>query len=266
MIDHISASSLEQYERCQVQWEFRRIHNRIMPPGIAAHIGKGTHKAAEVNMKAKRVTGKDEPLDVVTDAARDGFVYSLREQGLFVPRSEAGVEKTQMEDGLKTTISMAKTYLKHIAPSRFPQSIEKTLYSTIPELPVPIMGIVDLITQDNVVSDLKTGAKKWPQTRADKSIQATVYDKLVSDFTGKPAGIEFTIIIKGKEEVQVVTTERDESDLKVLVKRIKSMLVGVESGIFNPTHPDNWWCQELYCGFFPICPWIGPSQRRKDTK
>jgi hypothetical protein len=266
MIDHISASSIEQWERCQVQWKLRRIDGLIMPPGISAHIGKGDHKAAEVNMKAKRISGKDEPMDVITDAARDGFIYSLKEQGLFVPRSEAGTEKTQMEDGLKATISMAKTYLEKVAPPRFPKSIEKTLYSTIHELPVPLMGIVDLITVDNVVSDLKTGAKKWNQARADNSIQATVYDKLVSDFTGKPSGIEFTVLINGKDEAQVVTTERTVSDLKVLVLRIKSMLSGVESGIFNPTHPDNWICNERYCGYHPICKFINHNHNRKDAK
>lgn len=266
MITHISASSLEQYERCQVQWKFRRIDGLIMPPGIAAHTGRGVHKGAEINMKAKRLSGNDEPMDVVLDAARDGYVHSLKETGLFVPRSEAGSEKNQMNDGLNATVSMAKVYRKKVAPPRLPKFVEKELYSDVEGLPVPLMGIIDLVTVDDVISDLKTGAKRWNQGRADNSLQATMYDKLLTDNLGKPSAIEFDVVVKNQKEPQILTTERTEDDWDKLVMRAKAMLRGVQSGAFNPTHPDNWWCSERQCGYFPICPWIGASRKRKDRQ
>lgn len=264
MITHVSASSLEQYERCQVQWKFRRIDGLIMPPGIAAHTGRGVHKGAEVNMKAKRLSGEDEPIDVVLDAARDGYVHSLKETGLFVPRSEAGSEKTQMNDGLNATVSMAKVYREKVAPSRQPKFVEKELYSEVKGLPVPLMGIIDLVTVDGVVSDLKTGAKKWNQGRADNSIQATMYDGLLTDNMGKPRSIEFDIVIRNQKEPQILTTTRTEDDWGKLVMRSQAMLRGVELGAFNPTHPDNWWCSEKWCGFWHRCQYI--SIRNKLTK
>lgn len=264
MIDHISASSLEQWERCQVQWKFRRIDGLIMPPGIAAHTGRGVHKAAEVNMKAKKLSGQDEPMDVILDAARDGYIHSLKDTGLFVPRSEAGTEKAKMEDGLKATVSMGKVYRDKVAPPRIPRFVEKTLYSNLPGVPIPLMGIIDLVTEDGIVSDLKTAGKKWNQGRADNSIQATVYDHLLADSFGKPAKIEFAVIVPKQPDPQYLETMRTEQDMDNVILRIQSMIAGIESGIFNPAHPDNWFCAEKWCGYWHRCPYI--SIRSKLTK
>ena len=71
MIKHLSISQLGMFQRCGEQWRRRYLDEEVFPPGIAARVGSGVHKAAEINFKSKMQTGEDMPLDAVQDAAAE---------------------------------------------------------------------------------------------------------------------------------------------------------------------------------------------------
>ena len=74
MIDSIHQSSLGTALRCGEQFRRRYIEGERVPPGVAAGRGTGVHKANEVNLNQKVITGTDLKLSDLKDAARDGFV------------------------------------------------------------------------------------------------------------------------------------------------------------------------------------------------
>ena len=71
MVDQLSLSpsKINTFERCQLQYKFRYLDNLRKPPGVAAAIGTATHKAVEVNLRAKLDTGALLPLEAVQQAA-----------------------------------------------------------------------------------------------------------------------------------------------------------------------------------------------------
>ena len=93
MIKEIHQSHLNTGFRCMEQLRRRYFLNEIIPPGIAAGTGTSVHFAAEQNHKIKMVTGEDEPLSVLTDATRDGFVKAFSNGIFFEQRGLARQEK-----------------------------------------------------------------------------------------------------------------------------------------------------------------------------
>jgi len=106
MIEYINQTILNAWSMCPERVRRRWIEGEIIPPGIAARIGSGVHKGAEVNHLAKIISGKDEPLDVIQDAARDGYMKSIQE-GVFFAPDEAASARKQLAEGVDTTVTLA---------------------------------------------------------------------------------------------------------------------------------------------------------------
>ena len=92
MIDRLSVSQLDMFARCGEQYRRRYIEGEIVPPGIAARIGTGVHKAAETNWREKMRTGRDMPLDAVQDCAAEAYHKALQD-GVFFRSEERRVGK-----------------------------------------------------------------------------------------------------------------------------------------------------------------------------
>jgi hypothetical protein len=264
MIESISQSALNMWDRCGEQFRRRYIEEDIMPPGIAARIGTGVHKGAEVNHRAKKITRKDEPLSVVQDAARDGYINACQEGVYFAPDEVASAQKT-LADGVDITTNLAKLYYGSLAPKVQPAIVEERLFLEVDELWLPFSGIVDVYTEDDWLPDLKTADKKWPNGRADTEIQATLYNELVAADTGHyPAKISFEVFTKSKMEHHSFETTRTYDDFAILIEKAKILLKSIKAGVFPPAPPGNWACSSAWCGYFFSCPYISP--RLKNTK
>lgn len=262
MIEFVSQTMLGQWFRCPEQFRRRWIENEIIPPGIAARIGTGLHKGNEVNCRAKIVTGQDEPLSVVQDAARDGYVKALQE-GVFFPPDEVPTAKEKMAEGVDTTVTLAGLYHKSLAPQVQPAMIERRILMEAPGLDVPFAGTVDVLTTDGWWFDIKSAARKWPEGRADSDVQATLYGELVRAETGKyPARLSFEIFTKTKEPAhQHIETTRQPEDFDALVSRSQVMLRSITAGIFPPAEVGHWLCSPKWCGYWYSCPYI-PAHKK----
>jgi hypothetical protein len=264
MIESLSQSAMNMWDRCGEQFRRRYIDDEIVPPGIAARIGTGVHKGAEVNHKAKRTTRTDEPLSVVQDAARDGYVQACQQGVFFAPDEVAGAMKT-LAAGVDITTNLAKLYHKSLAPKIQPAIVEERLTLEVEGLWLPFSGIVDVYTEDDWLPDLKTADKKWANGRADTETQATIYNELVAERIGHyPSKISFEVFTKSKMEHHSFETTREHGDWLILVEKAKLMLKSIQAGIFPPAQPGSWICSPAWCGWFFSCPYI--SVRLKNTK
>lgn len=262
MIEYINQTLINSWQICPERVRRRWIENEIIPPGIAARIGTGVHKGAEVNHKAKINTGKDEPESVVKDAARDGYVKAI-EEGVFFPPDEADSAKKQLSEGVDITVSLAGIYCGALAPKIRPAIIEKTVLMSIDGFDYPFAGTVDVYTEDKWLPDLKTAARKWPDKRAEASPQATLYNELIKHETGEyPDKLSFEIFIKTKEPYhQTIETSRRPEDFEALLQRVRLMMRMVEAGMFPPAEPGSWQCSPRYCGYWWSCPYI-PAHKK----
>lgn len=256
MIEYLSQTMINQWLRCGEQFRRRFLEGQVIPPGIAAKIGTGLHKGAEVNHRYKLVTGEDEPLTVVTDAARDGYVKSL-DSGVFFPPDELPGAKKKLAEGVDVTVNLAALYHRELAPKIQPTLIEKKLALEVPGFPVRFEGTIDLLATGHNWHDIKSSDKRWPEGRADSEIQATLYWKLVKEYHGKaPNRLFYDVFTKSGLVHQQIETTRTEADFEALVRTARVMLQSIEAGIFHPAMPGSWICSPRFCGFWWTCPAI----------
>lgn len=260
MINHISPSMLGLFCRCQEAFRRRYIEGIKLPPGIAACIGTGMHKGAEANHRQKIESGVDMPLGDIQDAARDGYNAAISD-GVFVPEGEESSAPTELAKGVDTAVNLAAAYARHIAPRIQPVAVEERLQSDVPGLPVPFLGIIDVLDGSGWCPDLKSAARKWAPGKAAGNMQPAVYRYLLQQGRGVPMPRMSFEIVTHKGEHQSIMVDAREEDLAPVIARANGLLAAVERGDFLPAEPGHWMCGPKWCGYWHSCPYI-PEYKR----
>ncbi len=265
MIEHLSITQIDMFFRCGESYRRRYVEGEREPPGIAFHIGGSVHRAAEHNYRQKIMTGVDLPAEELQAVAADAYDKNLRDKGLFLELEEVSSAPKIMGDGKDTTVDLTGLLRAEVTPLIQPALVEERILLDVPELPVPLLGIVDCYTDGGRLSDLKTAAKKWGQDKADSELQPTLYRELIKAHTGEyPTLITYDVLTKTKTPAyQMLVTERDDGDWKVLLRKARMMLRMVEAGAFPPAEPGSWKCAPRYCGYWASCPLISDRLKRR---
>ena len=242
MIDHLSISQLDMFTRCGEQYRRRYVEGEVIPPGIAAHIGTGVHRAAEINWREKMRTGHDMPMDAIQDCAAEAYDKALQNGVFFAPDELSGATLA-MSEGKDTAVSLATLFRHELAPA--------------------ITPAMDLYTEDKTLRDLKTSSRKWNADKAHASNQPTAYREAIRQATGEyPAQLIFDVLIGSRTPaLQSIATTRGEDDLTILARKFQLMCRAISAGIFQPAPPDHWCCSPRFCGYFFTCPHI-PAHRK----
>ncbi len=143
MIEHLSVSQLDMFTRCGEQYRRRYIEGEIVPPGIAARIGTGVHKAAETNWREKMRTGQDMPLDAVQDCAAEAYHKALQDGVFFAPDELPGATLA-MAEGKDTAVSLATLFRREQGPPVTPARVGEKIILDLPGVDLPIVTIHDL--------------------------------------------------------------------------------------------------------------------------
>jgi hypothetical protein len=262
VITHLSVSQLDMFQRCGEQYRRRYLEEEVIPPGIAARVGAGVHKAAEVNYRAKMQTGEDMPLDAVQDAAAGAYVKALQD-GVFFSPEEAPRAKAAMGEGKDSAVALATVFRRDLAPGIKPALIEEKITIDLPGVPLPVFTVLDLYTADRTLHDLKTSGKKWPEGKAHTSHQPTAYREAVKAATGEyPNTLCFDVLVNTKTPaLQTLATERNQGDTVALANHFRMMLAAISAGIFLPAEPGAWICSPKWCGYWFTCNYISLHRR-----
>lgn len=249
----LSATQLDMFFRCGEQWRRRYVEGEKIPPGIAAHVGSGVHKGAEVNFAQKIETEEDLPLSDVQDAARDGYLHRLRDEGVYLTREDAQRREQLFAEGVEKSVEAVTVLHEKMAPHVFPASVELEVRATDEEVGVDWIGYVDVLQDNGTLHDIKTTGKVWTQKDVDASTQGTLYPRLVKATEGvEVVQIEFDIFrkLKTQTKYEPLFTERDDSDWRALQERTRTMMKMVDAGHAPPTVMAPFPCSEKWCGFW----------------
>lgn len=258
MIESIHQSMLGMFLRCPAQFERRYIQGEIIPPGIAARRGSATHKAAEINHLQKLKSHEDLPVDSLQDAARDEYVRLVKNEGVFIPKDQVSEKSKLLADGLDAATRLTKVYRNILAPKIQPVMVEETI-EVDAGLELPLVGTIDLTTEDDNLEDIKTADKSKNQSIADTSLQLTMYAGLYAHHTGRwPKKTNLRVLVNSKEpKLQTLETQRGPEDWNRLIGRIQLMIAQINSGLFPPCSPDSYSCSPTWCGYWLTCRWGG---------
>jgi len=131
-------------------------------------------------------------------------------------------------------------------------AIEEPFSFLIEGLPIPIVGVIDLMEQDEsgtvIITDFKTSSKSYSADEVDNSQQLTIYNMAVNanGYRDREILLRFDVLIKTKvPKFEQYYTTRSNEDMKRITKRILSVWDGIRKGVFIP-NDTNWKCKGCF--------------------
>jgi hypothetical protein len=262
---HLSASQLDSIARCPEAYRRRYIEGDKIPPAIAMIVGSGMHKGAETNFRQKIESHADLPVSQIVDAAVAGFEAQAAGGVSFSAEEASRGVKNVLGEAKDAVAEFATIHAKQQAPDYQPVMVEQAVRIELPG-PRDLLGVIDLLDDQDRITDFKTAGKKKSQADADDNIGLSVYAaSFQSIYKRPPALVQLDTIVRTKTRIerQVVQSERSEADMAALAARINVVSRQIEAGIFPPASPGAWWCNGTYCGFFSSCRFVNAERKAK---
>lgn len=134
---------------------------------------------------------------------------------------------------------------------------EEAFSFTLPKLPVPIIGAIDLIEEDEagtiIITDFKTSGKAYSVNEIDQNQQLTTYQMAAKKkgYEGREILLRIDCLIKTqKPKFEQYYTTRSEIDEIRIVRKINQVWDGISKGVFVP-NDTSWKCKG--CGYKTAC-------------
>lgn len=253
-IAHLSASSVNSYLDCGLQFKFAKIEKR-QPEAIAEALVFGTtiHKVIELYHHERSMGKKLSVMDVTAF-----FEKSYAEAFEQHPGKIQFKEGKDYDFALLEGKSLLATYV-----TQFPETglkvigLEKSFSFQIEGVPIPIVGVMDMVEEDAggniVIVDHKTSSRSYSSDDIDKSLQLTIYGMAAkaSGYADREIMLRFDCLVKTKKpKFEQYYTIRTEEDEQRAMKKIQAVYNGIVHGVFIP-NDTSWKCKG--CSFQKYC-------------
>jgi CRISPR/Cas system-associated exonuclease Cas4 (RecB family) len=159
-------------------------------------------------------------------------------------------------------VDLVGNYIKDVAPNRNPTYVEYEFSVALPEIDLPFVGVIDLVTRNQTpggdaefMVDHKTATRRWNKYRAHDELQPTAYYLAFEElFEEPPAGFLYDIAPRtGKAEIQIIPTSRGEAEKVEYHGRLRSVEESITKEHYPKTTPSNWYCSQKWCGYYDHC-------------
>lgn len=236
-----------------------------IPPGIALLKGTAVHVGAEHNYRQKIESKEDLPTTEIIDRAVAALDDRMNAEGLLLsPEEESRGKSIVVGEAKDSTANMAEVLAEEVAPTVQPILVEEKQRILLPDATHDLLGIMDVVDNDEHIRDIKTTGKTKSQADWDSSVQFSFYAILYRAKFGKEAkGIVVDQIVDFKKgpEYRPAFTTRVRADYDALLHRINATLKGIAAGIFTPATPGAWWCSPRFCGFYQTCRYVNAERQ-----
>ncbi len=233
----LSASAIETFERCGLQFKLERDWRIPGKPAAAMQYGAAMHRVLKTyfdSVKLGRPKTPDELLDL--------FRMDLEGAGIQEDYQRELYEKqglTQLREFLAQTASLPPAQVLHTEESFEIRIGETTVNGRIDRVDLRPDGTVSII-------DYKTG-KARAQEDADESLQLSLYAIAAADKWKYNVG---SLVFYNLQENVPVTTTRTETKLTAARARVEAAAKAIAEGNFE-AHPGNH-CN--FCAYRSLCP------------
>ncbi|MDF3130375.1 PD-(D/E)XK nuclease family protein [Kiritimatiellaeota bacterium B1221] len=193
-LDYLSASRLKSFLSCRLKFYYEKVLKLPAPSSPNLQIGKAVHAGLEALHKAQW-EGQPHDTDTVLKAYEDAYTSLEAEDPVDYGNKD---RESCLETGKRTLRAFLESDL--VNDPRPIRGVEVTLRREDDELPIPLLGVVDLV-RENTAIDFKTvGATPDLKEEAwSHELQMICYFLLLADATGElPAPAELVYLVKTK--------------------------------------------------------------------
>ncbi len=233
----LSASAVDSYERCALQFKLERDWHLASKPAAAMQYGAAMHRVLKTYFDSIHA-GRPKTDEELFDQFREDL-------------AAAGIhEKYQHELYEQQGVAQLRDFLAKVRSQRPPHVLHTEQTFQIRIGATTIAGRMDRIDDrtDGTVSivDYKTGKAK-DQDFADKSLQFSLYAIAARETWGYKVG---SLILHNLEDNIPVVTTRSEADLSKARERVEAAAAGIASGKFDAKPGIH--C--AFCAYRSLCP------------
>jgi len=281
-LKHLSYSSINTYHLCPSAWKRHYIDKVQTPTATALVFGSAFHATVEAYIRMKNLeqgimeigdNQTRERLKGLDDAdsllAWWGLQWAAKlekepniDWGDETPEALADLGakmlgKLDVSGSGANRKEMAGEFLSKIVPmmNNGKPVIERKVSLSVPGVPIPVIGYIDIITADGVPSDFKTASRAWYKSKADEELQPTFYLAALAQM-GEPVPdgkFRYYIFTKAKSpKAQILETSRTAGEMLWLFELIRQTWQAIEAGVF-PSNPTTWKCNPKYCDYWNMC-------------
>ncbi len=233
----LSASAVDSYERCGLQFKLDRDWRLATKPAAAMQYGAAMHRVLKTyfdSVQLGRPKTDDELIAIFCRDLADSRIQEAYQHELY---QEQGIE--QLRAFLASARSASAPRVLHTEKPFEIRVGETTVAGRIDRIDARADGTVSVI-------DYKTG-KARDQKSADESLQLSLYAIAADEKWGYKVG---TLVFYNLEDNLPMSTTRSESDLLVARERVQEAAKGIAAGKFEPNpgmHCD-------FCAYRSLCP------------
>lgn len=241
ILDHVSPSQIDMWQRCPRQWEYRYVKGLKIPPSGALIEGHCYHKTLETNFAQKITSFEDLPVSDCLDIFSTEWEKSLADEEEII--WEVSTPGQVKDEG----ISLVKKYVVNQSPFVQPIEVEEWYISEIAG--VKFIMRIDLIESNGIVIDHKTSSKLYTQDDVDRDSQASAaaFSLNRAILFHNHVAVKTTV-----PKIQVVKTVRTREDIDWWLDMAAGVITQMKTGL-APPRPTGWHCSEKYCGYWNIC-------------
>ncbi len=232
----LSASSMETYETCPLQYKFAHEYKLSAGPNAALTVGAILHECLKQFFVWKKTEGT--------------FPFSKMKQLLDERWRSIGFEDDYQEKRYRAEAleQLQRFYEKNLEAEVNVLEQEKEFEFGLGEL--TLIGRIDQMNEEESgrveLLDYKTGRPR-EQKDAEKSLQLSVYALACREYFGRPTALlSFYNLATGEK----VSTERSAAQLELDRARMEEIAAKIRRREFPPKK--GYMCG--YCNFLPVCP------------
>lgn len=261
----IRPSGIKGFFDCSYRWYMETIKSPQRRVGVAAHLGTGIHKAAEVfyteSIKEQRWT---KIRDDFKSAGLDEFRKKIKEE------EPSDIKEVKIDEVEKTLLDCSDNYIRkaeELMKGHLPLTVEKT-YTVLVNSPVveEVKGTLDIVGED-YVGDIKT-MNKWKSPK-EYILQQMVYawlrskrgeaveDLKIHRVNVKTKGSDVQSILEDLENPFIkmeALVSKAEFLLTSMIKTCESFFKTGDEVVFKG-NPSSLICSPKYCNYWMGCPY-----------
>lgn len=253
-IPHLSASSIQSYMGCGLQYRFYKI-DKFQREYTSDNLvfGSMMHKVlADYNQE--KLMGNFMSAQELMDLFEAYWIDGVQN------KPDIKYSKGKNFEGLLNKgKEMIETFINQVPRDAYEVvAIEEPFKFYIDGLDIPMIGIMDLVEKDEndtiIITDYKTMSSSITLNEIDQNFQLSVYYMAArkNGYADNDIVLKLDCLFKTKvPQFKQVYTYRNEDDEKRATKKIKETWKAIQFGVFLPTGEGTWRCK--YCEYKSYC-------------
>ena len=251
--EHLSASSIGTYVECSLMYKFAKIDRIPMEQkSDAMEFGSAIHITLEHYYREKMIGEK-----LLLKDVHEVFEKTWKNRA----EDRTDIQFNKGHD-FKSMLMMGKDLLS-VWYNKLPSDnyniigIEEAFSFCLPGIPIPFIGAMDLIEEDEagtiIVTDHKTAGKAYSIADVDQNQQLTLYQLALKSmgYVDREILLKFDTLIKTKNlRFEQYWTTRSELDEHKLIRKSVQVWDGIQKGVFIP-NDTSWKCKN--CSYKVAC-------------